>query len=29
MGAQTGDDFQSALRIMEHFEADMAYVAGP
>ena len=29
MGAQTGDECQSALGIMEHFKADMASVAGP
>lgn len=29
MGAQTGDEFQSALGIMEHSKADVASVAGP
>lgn len=29
MGAQTGEEFNSALGIMEHITAEVAFVAGP
>lgn len=29
MGALTGKEFNSALGIMEHFTAEVAFVAGP